>query len=138
MTGITGQLAASLPAGARACAVRVLRATHLAVAVLILAGWAMPWRPVLWAVVVLAAVSQASWLLCNDRCPLTVLEERLRGPEAARPLRHPADAAEPGNFVVDGLSRLLGRPVPYRLTNLAIYAVTWFAFAVAGIRLVLP
>lgn len=137
MTGATGQLSRSLPAGPRACAVGALRATHLAVALLILTGWAMPWRPVLWAVVVLAAVSQASWLLCNDRCPLTILEERLRGPEAERPLRHPADAAEPANFVVDGLSRLLGRPVPYRLTNLAIYAVTWFAFAVASARLAL-
>jgi len=115
---------------------RTVAALHLCTTLFIVVGWALPWRPALWAVVVVTAVAQTSWLLCNDRCPLTILEERLRGPQAPAPARLPGEGDEPGNFVVDGLSRLLGRPVPYHWTNRAIYAVTWFAFTAATARLV--
>jgi hypothetical protein len=112
----------------------VVWTTHMGVLTVFVCGWALPWRWALWAVVVLAVVVQVSWWTCDDRCPLTVLEERLRGDRAPPPVLA-EDEARPANFVANLGAALLGRPLPHRVVNLVIYAVTWSAFTIAAIRL---
>jgi len=139
--GIGSRAVAPAPAardfqlGAPLWAARVVWAVHLGVVLLILTGWALPWRPVVWAVVAVTAAAQSSWLLCGHRCALTVLEEMLRSARPRANRRVPSAPDEPTNFTVDLLSRLVDGPAPQRWTNLAIYAVTWLAFATALARL---
>ncbi len=105
---------------------------HVCVALLILLGWALPWRWITWATLCVTSVALISWRVNNDRCPLTVLEERLRG--------HAPPAAgekEPANCVVDSLSRLLGRSLPYALVDRCIRIVTWCALSISGLQLAL-
>lgn len=118
----------------RLCAARALSAMHLAIVLLFVVGWALPWRGVLAAVVVAAPVVQAGWWLFGDRCLLTLLERRLRG--ASPPRAASADEAPP-NFLVDLASTVVGRPVSDAWVNVTARVVMWTAFTIAALRLAL-
>jgi len=110
-----------------------VRALHLGIVAVLCLGWLTPWPVILWTVVFLAPAVQAGWWLNRDRCVLTELEERLRGPRQRVTL--PEDEERSPNFIVDLLSAALRRPVSHDLTNRLIYAVNWLGFSVAVLRL---
>lgn len=105
---------------------------HVVIVAFIVLGWLLPWPAALWTVALGVPALQLTWRAFGDRCPLTVLEERLREPV---PEPRPEDGEGPRNFVADLLSGVLGRPVSHRITNRLVHGVTWFAFSVAVFRL---
>ena len=110
---------------------RVVSGVHTMIVVFSCVAWALPWTWAMWVAVIAYPVIQLNWWVFDNRCILTVLEEKLRGPGAKR---HAADD-EPLNFVAELGSRILGRPVPGSWANVASYAVIWWGFAVVSVRL---
>lgn len=117
----------------RAMLAGAVRGLHLSIVAILCVGWLTPWPVALWTVVFLAPAVQVGWWLNRDRCVLTELEERLRGPRQRMTL--PEDAERSPNFIVDLLSAALRRPVSHDVTNRLIYAVNWLGFSVALMRL---
>jgi hypothetical protein len=107
---------------------------HLGVVAFFVFGWLLPWRWALWGVAVGVPMLQLSWMAMNDRCPLTALEEALRGSHAFGPA-HPSDGETPPNFVTRLLTALLGRPVTQRTSDRIVNGVAWSGFSVAVLRL---
>ncbi len=105
---------------------------HSAIVGFFAVGWALPWAGSWWGVVVGAPIIQLNWLLLDNRCVLTIVEDRLRGP--AGPAAE--DAVNEGEaFIVRLLSRLVGGPVPVWWGNALGYGVLWGSFAVSALRL---
>ena len=131
---MTGEAMLETPTAGRLWAARLVWFLHVAAVAFFVIGWALPWPGALAFTVALSAATQIGWWICNDRCVLSVLEERLRGTLAPR-LVVPEDQEQPPNFVADLGARLLGRPIPYTWTNRVIYVVVWGGGAVAALRL---
>lgn len=126
--------AAGLPRALRLGLAHLLALLHHAIIAFFLVGWAAPWREVLWGVAAGAVVVHAAWWLLDDRCLLTLLEERLRGEEHV-PAERLEDGVRQPNFIADSVTRLLGRPLPLHWINNATYAVLWTSFSLASLRL---
>ena len=118
----------------RRAAIHGLTLLHFAVISIFLVGWALPWREAHAVVVVSAIVVRVGWLLFDDLCILTLLQERLRALDGLPPA-HPE--GEPPNFIAAALSRCLGRSVSPGLASNLTYGILWTAFALAGVRLAL-
>jgi hypothetical protein len=101
-------------------------------AVFIAVAWALPWAWSLWTALVFYPVVLLNWCAFRNRCVLTVLEEKLRGPE--RRVR-PAQAEEELHFVQDLGRWLLERPVSRSVADALAYGAVWGGFALTGLRL---
>lgn len=122
---------------ARTLAADALRAAHIGILAFFAAGWALPWRWALWAVVIASIGTQLHWWLGNNQCYLTALEDGLRGPEVTHAPTTEQDADRPLNFIADLGTRALGRPMPHRLANALAYGFVWGGCAIAAARLAL-
>jgi len=111
-------------------------ALHFGVVAFFVVGWLLAWGWALWTVAVGVPALQLTWQAFGDRCPLTMLEARLRGPAAVEPV-HPDDGGAERSYVGELLSRILGWRVSERLATRIVHGVTWFAFSAAVIRLAL-
>ena len=113
---------------------RLIAATHAAIVAYFMVAWALPWRGALWSVVIGVPLLQLGWWLLDGVCLLTIFERRLRrDPHAPRS----ADPEDRPNFVAAVVSKLVGRPVPERWTDIASYCVAWGGWTVAAARLAL-
>jgi len=107
---------------------------HLGVVGFFVVGWLLPWRWALWGVAAGVPTLQLIWWAMEDRCPLTVLEEALRGSRGI-PCGAPDDGLAPPNFVTRLLTAMLGRPVSQRVSDRVVNGVAWSGFSVAVVRL---
>jgi len=107
---------------------------HLGVVGFFVVGWLLPWRWALWGVAAGVPTLQLIWWAMEDRCPLTVLEEALRGSRGI-PSGAPDDGLAPPNFVTRLLTAMLGRPVSQRVSDRVVNGVAWSGFSVAVLRL---
>jgi hypothetical protein len=113
---------------------RLVWIVHFGVVTFFVFGWLLPWRWALWGVAIGVPVLRLSWAAMGDRCPLTALEEALRGSHALCPA-HPDHGESPPNFVTRLLTAILGRPVSQRVSDRVVNGVAWSGFSVAVLRL---
>jgi len=113
---------------------RLVWVVHLGVVAFFVFGWLLPWRWALWGVAVGVPALQLTWKTMNDRCPLTTLEEALRGSHALSPAQQ-SDGESPPDFVTRLLTAILGRPVSQRMSDRVVNGVAWSGFSVAILRL---
>ena len=113
---------------------RLVWIVHFGVVTFFVFGWLLPWRWALWGVAIGVPMLRVSWAAMGERCPLTALEEALRGNETL--LRSLRDHGEsPPNFVTRLLTAILGRPVSQRTSDRVVNGVAWSGFSVAVLRL---
>ena len=115
-------------------AIHGLTALHFAVISIFLFGWALPWPEAHAVVVVSAIVVRLGWLLFDDLCILTLIQEHLRALDGLPPAH--AEGERP-NFIAAALSRFIGRSVSPGLASNVTYGILWAAFTLAGLRLAL-
>ena len=127
------QLAADAVARWRRWLAAGVRATHVAIVLFFVVGWALPWTVALVLVVIGAPLIHLGWWLCADRCILTVLEQRLLGGGSTATSREPA--AGEATFIASVLEPLVGRPISADLVDKLCYGVLWSSFTIATIRL---
>ncbi|HBZ71209.1 MAG TPA: hypothetical protein DEP35_16360 [Deltaproteobacteria bacterium] len=113
---------------------RLVWAVHLGVVAFFAFGWLLPWRSALWGVAIGVPTLQLTWRLMGDRCPLTWLEQALRGNHAIGPAP-PDDREGPPNFVTRLLTAILGRAVSQRASDRLVNRVAWSGFSIAVLRL---
>lgn len=131
----TSAVAVPLPWGRKALA-RLVSTLHTTIIAFFLTGWTFPWRGALWGVVLGGVALQGIWRIFEDRCPLTILEERLRG-EPPPLERATEDEEAPMNFVSELLTRILGRPIPHRCADATTYGVLYASMTISAVRLYL-
>src|SRR5215472_5538530 len=107
---------------------------HLGVVAFFVIGWLLPWRWALWGVAVGVPTLQLTWRAMGDRCPLTALEEALRGSRGI-PSGAPDAGEAPPNFATRLLTAILGRPVSPRVSDRVVNGVALSGFSVAVLRL---
>src|SRR5262244_1901203 len=88
---------------------RTVWAVHLLILVWLAVVWSLPWKWAWWAAMIGNPVVQLNWWLFDNRCALSILEERLRARSA--PSAQSDVDGEPGDFVSRVMSDALGRPV---------------------------
>ncbi len=113
---------------------RVVWAVHTAIFAYFVIAWTLPWDWSLWSCVIGYPLLQINWWSFGNRCILTIVEERLRGPDAKRHVAED-DAEEPLNFTAEILSRALGRPVPHWTADVLSYGIVWGGFTLSALRL---
>jgi len=113
---------------------RLVWMVHLGVVAFFVFGWLLPWRWALWGVAIGVPALQLSWKALDDRCPLTALEEALRGSHVLG-AAHPSDGESPPNFVTRLLTAIVRRPVSQRMSDRIVNGVAWSGFSVAVLRL---
>ena len=116
---------------------RVVWSLHFLVMIWIAIVWSLPWSWAWWAALIGNPIVQLNWWIFDNRCALSVLEERLRA-RAAGGAVIPADDGQPLEFVSGVLSRILGRPVSRGWGSAVSYTFLWGGFAIATARLVAP
>lgn len=131
--------AAEIEAPESVGAVRIVAARgvwllHLGTSIWMLVGWALPWREALWAVVVWNPLVYLQWRLLDDRCILTIAEEKLRGPTFVQQAAV-GEKGEDARCVAVFMSRVLGRPVPHWVADSISYSILWTSFSIAALRL---
>lgn len=94
-------------------------------------GWVLPWSLSWWAVLIGGVLLQLMWLLMNNTCPLTLLENWLRGNSTVVE----AVDSEPPHFVASLLSRVSGRQVTPFVGDLIAYGVLNTSMLLAALRL---
>jgi len=118
----------------RLLAARVVWLLHSGVTGWLLLGPLLPSPTAAWALVVGNPLIHLQWRIFENRCLLTILEERLRGPSLVRKVAV-EDEAEPMGCVAETLSRALGRPITHAFADRLSYGVLWAGFVVAAARL---
>ncbi|HKA13447.1 MAG TPA: hypothetical protein VKH41_00395 [Myxococcota bacterium] len=114
---------------------RAISAVHVTVIALSLVAWSLPWTAALWAAVIGYPLIQLGWCAFGNRCPLTVLEERLRARARLRSVGTDPQTEPPLHFAADLLSLLLRRPVSRVWGDVFSYTCVWGGFAIAAARL---
>lgn len=129
------QIESSESVGAlRIAAARGVWLLHLGTSLWMLVGWALPWREALWAVVIWNPLIQLQWRLLDDRCILTLAEEKLRGPTFVRQAAV-SEEGEDVRCVAEFMTRVLGRPVPNGVADAISSGILWTTFSMAALRL---
>lgn len=123
-----GALVHRLSPTLRARFARAVAVVHSGVVGLACVAWASPSRAGLVAAAIFYPVVLLNWWAFGNRCVLTVLEEKLRGPA-------PAPLEEPLHFVQACGSRLMGRSVPRVYADVVSHGVVWGGLAAAWTRL---
>ena len=113
---------------------RLVWLLHSGVTVWLLVGPFLPQRAAWWLVALGNPLIHLQWRVLDDRCLLTILEERLRGPTFERRAAV-VRGDEPVGFVAETLSRLLGRPVGHGVADALSYGVVWAGVGVVAVRL---
>lgn len=113
---------------------------HLGIVAFFALGWLLP-SPIAYLAVIFGGAGLiVIWHAFGDRCPLTVLEERLRQTGRDRgsptPSRDEPPVAET-HFVSMLLSRVLGRPVSRRIGDRVVYGVLFLSMFISALRLVM-
>jgi hypothetical protein len=124
---------AATPA-ARLWLARLVWSVHLGVVAFFVFGWLLPWNWALWGVAIGVPMLQLLWKLTDDRCPLTALEESLRGAQRIGPAAS-KQGEDPPNFVTRLLTGILGRPVSQRASDRIVHGIAWSGFSIAVLRL---
>lgn len=115
-------------------AARLIWLLHVGTSVWMLVGWALPWTAALWAVVIWNPLVHLQWRLLDDRCILTIAEEKLRGPTYVQKAAVSEDG-EDARCLAEFMSRVLGRPVPHWIADALSYSMVWIGFTIAAARL---
>ena len=105
--------------------------THVAVTFLVAVGWLSPWESILWAVIIVYAITELLWFIRDGYCILTDLERWFLG------IEKPENALQQ-NFIQRLLDKLFG--VTMSSTKSRNLTVAWgrFSFIVSSIRLISP
>lgn len=107
----------------RNLAANLVRATHLAIMLFIMFGWALPWRTA-WAVhFIFTPLTRAHWIFNDRTCIFTTWENRIRGVELA-------EEHEEGWFVKEMVEAVSGWRPPTRLTR---QVMAWWMYAVTTV-----
>ena len=118
----------------RIAAARGVWLMHLGTSLWMLVGWALPWREALWVVVVWNPLIQLQWRLLDDRCILTIAEEKLRGPTFVQQTAVGEEGQE-ARCVAEFMARVLGRPVSNWVADAISHGLLWTTFSIAALRL---
>jgi hypothetical protein len=110
-------------------------AIHWVVMIWIAVAWCLPWSWALWAALISHPLVYLNWRIFDNRCVLTVIEERLRMRAADPHVSARLAAGEPLDFVSGVLSLVLRRPISRAQGSVVSHTFLWGGFAIAAARL---
>ena len=105
--------------------------THMAVTFLVAFGWLSPWDSILWAVIIVYAITEILWATRDGYCILTDLERWFLG------IEKPENALQQ-NFIKRLLIKLFGVDMSPAMSRKMTVIWGRFSFVVSSIRLASP